>query len=85
MSQTPSTAPFMISKERRLNMPAALLVSLLAIVAAGAIAWSSTREQVQRNTLDIGEIKLEMRANREVLIRIDENVKDLRRTGRRDP
>ena len=83
MSHQESEPPLHLSKSRTLSMPLALLFSLLAVTALGAIAWSSTREQVNRNTSDITILQAEAKAAREILIRIDENVKDLRRAARR--
>lgn len=71
-------APFQISKERRISMPLALLFGLLVAVAAGAVALNSTRDQVNRNTSDIAVLQTEAKSTREILIRIDENVKQLK-------
>lgn len=83
MSQPNTTrTPFTLAPERQITVPAALFVSLLTIAAVGYAAWSSTRDQVQRNTSDLVEVKREAAAAREILIRIDENVKELKRQQR---
>lgn len=66
------------SKDVRINMPTAWLLSVLALVSAWAAVWSSTRDQVARNTHSIAVLEAEAKTSREILIRIDENVKDLR-------
>jgi hypothetical protein len=91
MSVSTETNPaFKLSKESRISMPLALLVGLLAVAGAGAVAWSetradviSTKADVVRSAADIIELRTEAKATREILIRIDENVKDLRRSERR--
>jgi hypothetical protein len=72
------TAPFQLSKERRVSMPLALLFVLLTAVGVGAVALNTTRDQVARNTTAITELQTEAKTTREILIRIDENVKQLK-------
>lgn len=64
-------------------MPLALLISLLLVSSLGYSKWISTEERVTRNSTAITALEIEARSTREILIRIDENVKDLRRAGRR--
>lgn len=67
-----------LSKARLVSMPLALLFVLLLAVAGGAVALNSTRDQVARNTADIVSMQAEIKSSREILIRIDENVKALK-------
>lgn len=75
---TDSEPSIKISKERRITMPFAVLISIVMLGSAGAVGLNSTREQVARNTADIAQLRLEQAAMRELLIRIDENVKELK-------
>lgn len=77
MSQADS-APFLVSKERRIDMPMALLVTLLVATAGFSVALGLTRDQVLRNTASIIVLQVEQKNAREILIRIDENVKQLK-------
>lgn len=72
-----TAAPFRLSKERSVSMPIAFLGALVVVTAVGYAAWSGTQDQVKRNTGDIGDLKKDAKAAREILIRIDENVKNL--------
>ena len=63
----------------RISLPMVTLATLLAAVAIGYAAWSDQHGQVTRNAADINQIKKEQQATREILIRIDENVKQLKK------
>jgi hypothetical protein len=78
-------APFDISERKRLSMPMALLLSLLTGTAVGYAAWNSVRDKVESQGAAISALEAEARTTREILIRIDENVKDLRRERRYFP
>jgi outer membrane murein-binding lipoprotein Lpp len=87
MSSTDTTPPIRVSKASQVTLPVAVLFSLLC---AGAVAYarmSSTAEQVERHTNQIHALEASDRSTREILIRIDENVKSLRREqrGGREP
>lgn len=81
---TDPSVPFYMSRERKLSMPLAFLLALLASVAAGAVAWSNTRDQVGRNTEDIRDLKTEQRVVRESLSEIKADLKYLVRDKRRE-
>lgn len=70
--------PLNVSEEMRVKMPLKTLLALLAVVAAGAIAWASTRSDVAGNTRRIDKLEVDQNVSRELLIRIDENVKALK-------
>lgn len=77
-------APLLVSRERRLSMPLAFLLSLLAVTALGAVAWTSTREQVARNTSDIQTLQAKVSSDHDLLLEIRADVKNLvRRDGER--
>lgn len=83
MASTETTPAVSVSKDKKITLPLALLASLLG---AGAMAYArlaGTEDKVERHTQQIQALEAEARATREILIRIDENVKDLRRSQRR--
>lgn len=82
---TETTPAIRVSKERSVSMPLVLLISILTMCALGYSTWASTKEQVIRNSADIVDLRFEAQKTREILIRIDENVKDLRRERRTTP
>lgn len=77
-------APFHVSRERKLSMPLAFLLALLAVTAAGAVAWTSTREQVARNTSDIQTLQTKFGSDHDLLVEIRADIKNLmKREGER--
>lgn len=70
-------APFAVSRERKLSMPLAFLISLLAVTAAGAVAWTSTREQVARNTTDIQTLQSKVANDHDLLVEIRADIKNM--------
>lgn len=84
MSSSDTMPPIKISKARELTMPLALLVTLLVAAAVGYAKWNATEDKVERHSGEINALQSEARQTREILIRIDENVKDMRRAQRRD-
>jgi len=81
MSEQTAERTLQFNPESRISLPVAFLVSILALCAISYAAWATTREQVTRNTNDIVEIKKEQQATWEILIRIDENVKQLKKAA----
>lgn len=78
MSTPTAPTPFSLSPELRLTLPIVTLIALLTGAALAYSTWAATQTQVVRNTSDIAQIKIEAAAGREILIRIDENVKQLK-------
>lgn len=76
------TRTLTLSERSKLSMPLALLLSLVIVTAVSYAAWTSTQERVEAQGRAINELQIKMESTREVLIRIDENVKDLKRTQR---
>lgn len=74
--------PLLFNGNRKLSMPFALLVSLISGIAVGYAAWSNVQLRITEQGAAIRVLEVETRATREILIRIDENVKDLRRGTR---
>ena len=75
-------AAFHISDQTRVRLPLALLVSLFAAIAAATAGWISVRGEVAQHSLQIGALETEVRSSRELLVRIDENVKALKEVRR---
>lgn len=82
MNRSDESPTTVVTSQKRLSMPLTVLISLVVTTAAGYAAWSSTRDEVARQGRVIQELQIETRTTREILIRIDENVKDLRRSER---
>lgn len=70
----------------RIKLPLALLWSFfLGAVVIGGYVYQ-LRAEVTQHTIEIAHVKEEARASRELLVRIDENVKQLKETAaRRNP
>lgn len=62
----------------KLRLPITAWLTLIGVVAAGAIAWGTTKQDVARNTEDIRALQSDRKSDRELLVRIDENVKALK-------
>jgi len=73
------TPDLRLGPAERISLPLVTLATLLAAVAIGYAAWSDQHGQVTRNAADIIQIKKEQQATWEILIRIDENVKQLKK------
>lgn len=82
MSKDETTPPFSISSDTRVKLPASLLWSLVIGAAALGGYVYTLRAEVAQHTSDIAEVKAEARASRELLVRIDENVKQLKESSR---
>jgi len=84
MSRPDDTRPaFAISQDSRVKLPIAFLGTLLAVCAAATAAWISVRADVHTHTQQIASLENEVRTSRELLVRIDENVKALKEAGAR--
>lgn len=66
-------------------MPIALLVTLIITCAVAYARLSMSEATLLSHGAEINDLKTELRQQRELLVRIDENVKDLRRDSRRVP
>jgi hypothetical protein len=69
---------FSVSPESRIKLPLALLGSLFFACAAATAAWISVRSDVATHGTKISALENEVRSSRELLVRIDENVKALK-------
>ena len=74
---------FSVSPESRIKLPLALLASLFAAVALASAGWITVRDEVQQHSAAISALQSEARSSRELLVRIDENVKALKEGARR--
>ena len=81
---TEDTRPaFSVSAESRIKLPLALLASLFTAVALATAGWITVRADVQQHSAAISALQSEARTSRELLVRIDENVKALKENNRR--
>lgn len=79
MSRHDETRPgFNLSQDTRVKLPLALLGSMFFACAAATAAWIGVRSDVQVHTQKIDTLENEVRTSRELLVRIDENVKALK-------
>lgn len=79
MSRHDETRPgFNLSQDTRVKLPLALLSSMFFACAAATAAWISVRSDVHTHTQKIDTLENEVRTSRELLVRIDENVKALK-------
>lgn len=80
---TEETRPsFSFSPDSRIKLPLALLGSFFFAVAAATAAWISVRSDVATHGTKISALESEVRTSRELLVRIDENVKALKENRR---
>lgn len=77
-ADTTTSPGFSLSGESRIKLPLALLASVCAIIASGTAAYITVRADVALHTLQIKALENEVRSSRELLVRIDENVKTLK-------
>jgi hypothetical protein len=74
-----NTAPTIsVTPESRVRLPLTLLVSLFTAVAFATAGWMTVHDEVAQHRIEIAALQLEARASRELLVRIDENVKALK-------
>jgi predicted HicB family RNase H-like nuclease len=84
MSRPDDTRPaFAVSPDSRVKLPLAFLGTMLAACAAATAAWISVRADVYTHTQQIAGLETEVRNSRELLVRIDENVKALKEVAAR--
>lgn len=91
MSSSSDTTPaFSVTKNTKVTLPAALIVTLLVAVAVGYARWYSTAERVDRHDGQIKDLEQDARSTQATLIRIEERAKaiddklnDLRSSSRR--
>lgn len=81
-----------ISDTTPIKLPLKAWVAAMVAAAIAGGAWFSLKAGVEMHTADISglkqdnhDIRQEQREQREIMIRIDENVKQLRRDGRTHP
>lgn len=81
-----SDTPFDISDRSKVRLPLVMLLGMLAATVSASIVWitrdhdlEDLRRSTEVNARDLIELRAEVRASREVLIRIDENVKLLKK------
>lgn len=72
------TPSYSVSSESRIKLPLALLASLLAACAVATAGWATLRSDVAKHNLEIAALQVDSRNARELLVRIDENVKALK-------
>lgn len=87
MSRPPedTRSAFSVSQDTRVRLPLTLLGSLFLACAVATAAWISVRAEVATHTVKIEALETEARSSRELLVRIDENVKQLKETSTRWP
>lgn len=68
-----------------IKLPASIWLTVILSAAVAGGAWYSLKADVSQHTTDITDLKADGRIQRELLIRIDENVKELRRENRTHP
>ena len=73
---------FSVSPESRIKLPLALLASLFTAVALATAGWITVRDEVAQHSVEINALQSEARSSRELLVRIDENVKALKEARR---
>ena len=73
---------FSVSPESRIKLPLALLASLFTAVALATAGWITVRAEVAQHSVEINALQSEARSSRELLVRIDENVKALKEARR---
>lgn len=78
MKATDTEAPF-VHRDSRLKTTLGTLGIVAAMAAAGALAWGTTRQEVTRHDSEIRSLQADYRAQREVLIRIDERTAEIKR------
>jgi hypothetical protein len=68
-----------VSEEMPVQGPLKMFVAFAGVIAAGALAWGFTSNTVTSNTRRIEDLERESRANRELLLRIDERTAEIKR------
>ena len=68
-----------ISEDTPIKLPVKAWLALIAGAAVAGGAWYSLKADVSSHTGQILDLNKDMREQREILIRVDENVKQLRR------
>lgn len=78
-----------ITDSTPVKLPIRVWLGALALAASAGVAWFSLKADTAVNTTEIAQVKQdnkdmrqEQRELREIVIRIDENVKQLRRDSR---
>ena len=72
-----------LSEDTWLTMRMKVLLALLGVVACGAIAWATTQSSVADHERRLATLESSRVTDRELLVRIDENVKALTNAARR--
>ena len=82
MSAAGTTPTISVSAESRIRLPLTLLISLFTAVGLATAGWMTVRDEVAQHHIEIAALQVEARASRELLVRIDENVKALKEARR---
>lgn len=83
-NSNPPATPLELSKQSRLTMPLAFVLGLIAVTAAGAMAWTSTRSQVENHDRRINLIEAKVATDHDILVEIRADLKNLVRDKRRE-
>lgn len=79
-----TNAPILdVGRDSRIKLPLALLWAIVLTAALAGGYVYTLRGEVSQHTVEIAEVRAEVRASRELLVRIDENVKQLKETAGR--
>jgi hypothetical protein len=70
---------FSVSDSTPVKVPLKLMFWLLAVVAAGAIAWGLTANRVAEHDKRIDSLETDARKTEQLLIRIDERTAEIKR------
>ena len=82
MSEEKTATTFNLSEQSRVRLPLALLISLFGAVALATAGWMTVRADVAQHSIQLSALENEVRSSRELLVRIDENVKALKESRR---
>lgn len=69
-------APF-LTKERKFTTTLGFVIFLVAVTFAGAVAWSTTKQQVDQNTHSISTLEQKVANDHDLLIEIRGDLKSL--------
>ncbi len=80
---SPRASALRLTEETPVQTSARWIVALVVLAATGGVTWGVTSYKVANNASDIEALKTEARTSRELLVRVDENVKRLVREADR--
>lgn len=79
---SPTSRSQVITEDTRVPLTVKTWLALIAAAAVAGGAWYSLKADVSVHSSQILDLNRDMREQREILIRVDENVKILRRDAR---